>query len=79
MYLFYFSKTVLNFVSVFTDPACLSINRNLNCFVADTNCTQRSAYLFHSSRFNQRLNLNALQVDKIQDYISLHHAKYLSP
>lgn len=72
---FYFSKTMFNFVFVFTDPACLSINRNLNCFVADTNCTKRSTYLFHSSCLNQRLNFNSLQVDKIQDYISLHHAK----
>lgn len=31
---------------ILADPACLSITRDLNCFVADTNCTERSIYIF---------------------------------
>lgn len=27
--------------AIYKYPACLSINRNLNCFVADTNCQKR--------------------------------------
>ncbi|XP_052682874.1 uncharacterized protein LOC128163341 [Crassostrea angulata] len=27
--------------AIYKYPACLSISRNLNCFVADTNCTKR--------------------------------------
>lgn len=40
-------STHYNDDEIYRYPACLSINRDLNCFIADTNCRERSTNTYY--------------------------------